>query len=219
MSGLYVFDAYGTLFDVHAAALRHKDEIGASWDKFSQTWRQKHLEYSWIHAQTGRMVPFWTLTERSLDFAAASVGGIPPATRDKLLASFRTMQSYSEVREVLEALKARGAKLAILSNGDPDMLADAITSAELDGVLDAAISIQGAGIFKPAMRVYQLVLDRFGGTPAGVTFMSSNRWDIAGAKAFGFQCVWINRTGAPDEYPDMKPDAVAKDLRVLLAAT
>jgi 2-haloacid dehalogenase len=219
MSNLYAFDAYGTLFDVHAAAARHKDEIGTAWDKFSQTWRQKHLEYSWIHAQTGRMVPFWTLTERSLDYAAASIGGIPAATRARLLAAYRTMSAFPEVPEVLTTLKARNARLAILSNGDPDMLADAVSSAGLGNTFDAVLSIQDAKIFKPAMRVYQLVTDRFACAPGDVTFMSSNRWDIAGAKVFGFQCVWINRAGALDEYPDMTPDAVARDLRVLLAAT
>ena len=121
-----------------------------------------------------------------------------------------------EVREVLNALKACGDKLAILSNGDPDMLADAVRAAQLEGVFDAVLSVEAAGIFKPSMKVYQLVLDRFGGTPAEVSFQSSNRWDIAAAKAFGFRCVWVNRTGAPDEYPELPPDRVVRDLTALL---
>ncbi len=215
LTPLYVFDAYGTLFDVHAAAARQQDAIGAQWDKLSQTWRQKHLEYSWIHAQTGRPIKFWTLTERSLDYAIAVVGGVPSGVRDNLLAAYRSMAPFPEVPGALRLLKQRGAKLAILSNGDPDMLDDAVGSAGLAGVFDAVISIEQAGVFKPAMRVYQLVHDRLGGNPRDVTFFSSNRWDIAGANVFGFATVWVNRAGAPDEYPDMPAGQIVRDLSAL----
>ena len=216
--GLYVFDAYGTLFDVHAAAERHKDAIGPRWQQLSQTWRAKHIEYSWHASLVGKPAMFWSLAERSLDYAIASVGGgVSTDARGALLAAYRTMEAYPEVREVLSALKARGDNLAILSNGDPDMLGDAVRAAKLEGLFDAVLSVATAGIFKPSMKVYQLVIDRFGGTPADVSFQSSNRWDIAGAKAFGFTCVWINRTGALDEYPDLPPDRVVSDLRALLA--
>ena len=216
---LYVFDAYGTLFDVHAAAEQHKDAIGPRWQQLSQAWRAKHIEYTWVYSLAGQpKAMFWMLAQRSLDFAIASVGGgIPSDVRAKLLAAYRTMDAYPEVAEVLSTLKARGDKLAILSNGDADMLSDAVRAAKLDGVLDAVLSVVSAGIFKPSMKVYQLVIDRFGGGPAEVSFQSSNRWDIAGAKAFGFRCVWINRTGAPDEYPDLAPDRVVRDLRALVA--
>jgi 2-haloacid dehalogenase len=216
--GLYVFDAYGTLFDVHAAAERHKDAIGPKWQQLSQTWRAKHIEYSWHVSLVGRRAMFWSLAERSLDYAITSVGGgVSSDVRGKLLAAYRTMDAYPEVRGVLSALKARGDTLAILSNGDADMLADAVRAAQLEGVFDAVLSVVSAGIFKPSMKVYQLVIDRFGGAPADVSFQSSNRWDIAGAKAFGFTCVWINRTGALDEYPDLPPDRVVSDLRALAA--
>lgn len=215
---LYVFDAYGTLFNVHAAAEQQKDAIGPRWQQLSQTWRTKHIEYTWVHSLAGRRATFWTLAQRSLDFAIASVGGdIAPDVRANLLAAYRTMDPYPEVAEVLATLKARGDKLAILSNGDADMLADAVRAAKLEGVLDAVLSVVSAGIFKPSMKVYQLVIDRFGGMPGEVSFQSSNRWDIAGAKAFGFRCVWINRTGTPDEYPDLAPDRTVRDLRALLA--
>jgi len=216
---LYVFDAYGTLFDVHAAAEREKAAIGPTWQDISRTWRTKHIEYSWHHAFTGKPATFWQLAERSLDYAIATTGsGVSAEVRGRLLASYRTMAAYSEVREVLAAVKARGDKLAILSNGDPDMLDDAVKAAKLDGLFDAVLSVSAATTFKPQMKVYQLVLDRFGGKPADVSFQSSNRWDIAAAKAFGFRCVWINRTAAPDEYPKLAPDRVVKDLRALLAA-
>jgi 2-haloacid dehalogenase len=215
---LYVFDAYGTLFDVHAAAERQKDAIGPKWRELSIIWRAKHLEYTWVYSLAGRQGMFWMLAQRSLDFAIAEVGGgISTDVRQRLLASYRTMAPYPEVAEVLSALKGRGDRLAILSNGDADMLNDAVRGAQLEGTFDAVISVVSAGIFKPSPKVYQLVIGRFGGAPADVSFQSSNRWDIAGAKAFGFRCVWINRTNAPDEYPDLRPDRVVADLRPLLA--
>ena len=217
MTKVYAFDAYGTLFDVHAAASAYRDEIGPAWKRMSQLWRQKHLEYTWVHTMTGRMVSFWTLAARSLDFAIAAVGGVPAGVRDKLLGAYRSMAAFAEVKETLCELKARGASLAILSNGDPDMLDAAVTSAELQGVFDAVISIQDAGVFKPDMAVYGLVTQRFGCAAGDVTFLSSNRWDIAGAHVFGFRTVWINRTNQPDEYPDFPAGAVGRDLRVLVA--
>ncbi len=213
---VYAFDAYGTLFDVHAAASAHRAEIGDKWERLSLTWRQKHLEYTWIHAMTGRMVPFWTLTQRSLDFAIASVGGVPAGVREKLLGAYRSMAAFPEVGDVLARLKANDARLAILSNGDPDMLTDAVAAAGLGGVFDAVLSVREAGVFKPDMSVYRLVTDKFGCAPGAVSFQSSNRWDIAGARVFGFKTVWINRAGAPDEYPDMAADVIGRDLTQLL---
>jgi 2-haloacid dehalogenase len=214
---LYVFDAYGTLFDVHAAAERQKDAIGPKWKELSQIWRAKHLEYTWVYSLSGRQAMFWMLAQRSLDYAIAQVGGgISGDARARLLASYRTMATYPEVADVLTALKERGNRLVILSNGDADMLTDAVRGAKLDGMFEAVISVVSAGIFKPSPKVYQLIVSRFGGAPAEVSFQSSNRWDIAGAKAYGFRCVWINRTGAPDEYPDLPPDRTVRDLGALL---
>ncbi|HET7154062.1 MAG TPA: haloacid dehalogenase type II, partial [Hyphomicrobiaceae bacterium] len=152
--GLYVFDAYGTLFDVHAAAEREKVAIGPRWQQLSQTWRVKHIEYSWHHAFTGKPATFWQLAERSLDYAIAATGsGLSAEVRGRLLASYRTMAAYPEVREVLAALKGRGDACAILSNGDPDMLDDAVTAAKLDGLFDAVLSVSTAATFKPQMKV------------------------------------------------------------------
>lgn len=212
----YVFDAYGTLFDVHSAAARHRAEIGPDWERFSALWRTKHLEYTWITALAGRHDTFWKLAGESLDFAAAAIGGIAPDTRAKLLAAYRTLSAYPEVPAVLDGLRAKGAKLAILTNGDPDMIDDAVRSAGLAGKLDALITVHEAGIFKPSPRVYALVEKRLGCRPADVSFQSSNRWDIAGATAFGFRTVWINRSGAPGEYPSMPADRTVRDLTALL---
>jgi 2-haloacid dehalogenase len=212
---IHVFDAYGTLFDVHAAALREREAIGARWEKLSQTWRTKHIEYTWLHAMTGRQATFWVLAERSLDFACASVGGIPADVRARLLGSYRKMAAFSEVPQQLARLKQSGVRLAILSNGDPDMLADAVGSAGLEGLFDAVLSVASVGTFKPQPVVYQLVLDRFACAPGDVMFFSSNRWDAAAAKAFGFSTTWVNRAGGPDEYPDFAADKVVRDLTVV----
>jgi 2-haloacid dehalogenase len=212
----YVFDAYGTLFDVHSAAARHKDAIGPAWERLSQTWRTKHLEYTWIHAGIGRMASFRTLAERSLDFAIASVGGLPQGMREKLLDAYMTLDAYAEVPSVLTGLKERGARTAILSNGDPDMLSAAVASARIGGLLDAVLSVREAGIFKPHKPVYELACTRLGVRPADVSFQSSNRWDAAAGTAFGFRAVWVNRSGAPPEYPDLPPAKVVADLGPLL---
>lgn len=216
---IYAFDAYGTLFDVHSAAGAYAGEIGEKWTQLSQIWRAKHLEYTWIFAQTGRHTTFWKLAQDSLDTAIASVGGIPGGLREKLLAAYRELSAYPEVPEVLKQLKAGGAKLAILTNGDPDMIDDAVRSAELSGVLDKVITVHEAGVFKPNMRVYKLVTDAFDCTPADVSFQSSNRWDVTAANVFGFKTVWINRAGAPAEYPDTPPDRTVSDLTALLDTT
>ncbi|MEM7777507.1 MAG: haloacid dehalogenase type II [Pseudomonadota bacterium] len=215
-SSIYVFDAYGTLFDVHAAAGAYADQIGSSWTRMSEVWRAKHLEYTWIYAQTGRHTTFWQLTEQSLDTAIASVGGIPDGLKPKLLAAYRELDAYAEVPSVLASLKERGAQLAILTNGDPDMIADATRSAGLDSILDRIITVHEADVFKPDMRVYKLVTNAFGCAPGDVSFQSSNRWDITGAHVFGFRTVWINRSGAPAEYPETPPDRTASDLTALL---
>ncbi len=213
----FVFDAYGTLFDLHAAAARHQGAIGPRWQQLSQTWRTKHIEYTWVHSLSRQPATFWELAERSLDYAIASVGApVPAEVREKLLAAYRTMEAHPEVAEVLAGLKRRGSRLAILSNGDPDMLADAVRGAKLEGLLDDVLSVSAVGIFKPAPAVYELATARFGCLPADISFQSSNRWDIAGAKAFGFRTVWINRTGAPDEYPTLRPDRIVGDLRALI---
>jgi len=217
MRKYFVFDAYGTLFNLHAAAERHKEAIGPAWQQLSQTWRTKHIEYTWVHSLSRQPAKFWDLAELSLDYAIASVGGgVTADVRQKLMAAYRTMDAYTEVAEVLAELKRRGARLAILSNGDPDMLADAVRAARLEALLDDVLSVATAGIFKPAPAVYRLATDRFACQPGDVSFQSSNRWDIAGAKAFGFHTVWINRTAAPDEYPGLRPDRIVRDLRALL---
>ncbi|HJZ33313.1 MAG TPA: haloacid dehalogenase type II [Hyphomicrobiaceae bacterium] len=213
----YVFDAYGTLFDLNAAAERYQSAIGAKWQQLSETWRRKHIEYSWHHSLTEVPASFWQLAEQSLDFAIATTGApVSGEVRAGLLASYRSMPAYPEVSAVLARLKAEGGRLAILSNGDPDMLDEAVSAAGLTGLFEAVLSVASAGIFKPAPAVYRLACQHFGCAAPAISFQSSNRWDIAGAAAFGFYTVWINRSGALNEYLGLSPDRVMSDLSGLL---
>jgi 2-haloacid dehalogenase len=215
MPDIYVFDAYGTLFDVHSAVARHREAVGAQADRLSELWRTKQLEYTWVRSLMGVRRDFSALTQEALDFAAARCGGLSPATRAALLDAYRTLSAYPDVRPTLSALKARGARTAILSNGTPAMLADAVRAAGIGDLLDAVLSIEEAGVFKTDPRTYALVTARFDCKPAAVSFQSSNRWDIAGAVAFGFAGVWINRSGQPDEYADLAPHRVLAGLSEL----
>lgn len=218
MPALYAFDAYGTLFDVHSACARLGERIGPQWQRLSDLWRTKQLEYTWVHAASGQRQTFWTLTERSLDFAIAATGvSIDDATRAALLDAYRELDAYPDVAGVLASLKQRGARLAVLSNGDPDLLERAIDSAGLDGLFEHVLSVAAVGTFKPMPVVYRLAVEAFDAVPERVTFCSSNRWDIAGASAFGFHTVWVNRTARPEEYPDMPAARTIATLEGLMA--
>lgn len=214
---VYVFDAYGTLFDVHSAVARHRAAIGPEADRLSALWRTKQLEYTWTRSLMSRYRDFWALTEEALDFGiAATAVNVAAELRDDLLDAYRTLDAYPEVPGVLAVLKARGAATAILSNGTPKMLGAAIEAAGIGDLLDAVLSVDPLKLFKTAPRAYGLVGERFGCEPEEVSFQSSNRWDIAGASAFGFRTVWINRPGAPDEYGDLPPDRVLSGIDGLL---
>ena len=202
---IFVFDAYGTLFDVHSAVARHREAIGPQAERLSELWRAKQLEYTWTRALMGRYRDFAALTGEALEFAASRCGGIAPSTRAALIDAYNTLDAYADVKPALSALKARGAQTAILSNGTPAMLASAVRSAGLEHLLDAVLSVDPLRLYKTAPAAYGLVGARFGAAPEAVSFQSSNRWDVAGAAAFGFSCVWINRSGAPDEYGDLPP--------------
>lgn len=214
---VYVFDAYGTLFDVHAAMARHRADCGPDADRFSDIWRTKQLEYTWTTTLAGCYLNFDTLTERSLDFALARVPSVPKSLRGKLLDAYLTLDAYPDARTTLAALKARGDTTAILSNGSPRMLKAAVDAAQLGPLLDEVFSVDSVKMYKPREEVYALVTSRFSLAPAQVTFVSSNRWDVMGATEFGFRCLWINRANNPDEYPDTKPVAVLQSLEALLS--
>ena len=201
----FVFDAYGTLFDVHSAVARHRALVGPEAERLSQLWRVKQLEYSWVRALMGAYRDFEALTGEALDFAAAQCGGLSAEARRALLGAYQTLDAYADAKPLLARLKAEGKRTAILSNGSPAMLQAAVSSAGLAPLLDAVLSVDGLRTFKTAPAVYALVGEKFGVTPSAVSFQSSNRWDIAGAVQAGFRTVWVNRGGAPDEYADLPP--------------
>jgi 2-haloacid dehalogenase len=205
MLSAYVFDAYGTLFDVHAAMARHRDAAGPEADRFSEIWRTKQLEYTWTLTLAGHYVDFWTLTERALDFALARVPSVDRALRAKLLDAYLTLDAFADARTALGDLKAHGVRLAVLSNGSPRMLAAAVEAAGIRNLLDAVLSVDTVRRFKPWPQVYALVTDALALGPADVAFVSSNRWDVMGAVSFGFKAFWVNRSRLPDEYADFSP--------------
>jgi 2-haloacid dehalogenase len=216
MPHAFVFDAYGTLFDVHAALARHRAAAGPDADRFSEIWRAKQLEYTWTLTLAGRYVDFWTLTQRALDFAFARFPSVDKALRAKLLDAYWTLEAFPDARAVLRELKAGGASTAILSNGSPKMLAAAVDAAGIGGDLDAVLSVEAVRLYKPRPEVYALVTAHFRIAPGDVVFVSSNRWDVMGAAVFGFRTAWINRANAAEEY-EPAPDAVLRDLTGLPA--
>jgi 2-haloacid dehalogenase len=215
MPRAFVFDAYGTLFDVHAAIARHRDAAGPDADRFSEIWRTKQLEYAWLLSAAGHYVDFWTLTERALDYAFARVPAVDTALRATLLDAYFKLDAFPDARAALKVLKAKGMQTAILSNGTPQMLQGAVEAARIGGDLDAVLSVDAIRIYKPRMEVYALATAAFKLAPADVTFVSSNRWDVMGATAFGFRCVWVNRANLLEEYPEFAPVKVVRELSAL----
>jgi 2-haloacid dehalogenase len=218
MNEVYVFDAYGTLFDVHAAIARHRVAAGPDADRFSEAWRTKQLEYSWTLTLAGRYTDFWTLTERALDYAFARFPSVDRALRQNLLDAYFKLDAFVDARAALENLKARGLSTAILSNGSPPMLEAAVTASGMANVLDVVLSVDAVRAYKPRPEVYALVTARFAVEPQQVAFVSSNRWDVMGAAAFGFRPFWVNRAKMPDEYPEQPPLRVIADLSALASA-
>lgn len=205
------FDAYGTLFDVHSAVRGRAAEIGPQAERLSQLWRDKQLEYSWVHALMEHYVDFQTLTERALRFAFLE-SGVDAVHLTGLMRAYRTLDAYPEVSDYLASLKTAGTVTGILSNGSPDMLEAAVASAGLGAHLDHVLSVDRIGTFKTRAETYAMVCEATNLSPSQVSFYSSNRWDVAGAARFGFETIWVNRTGRPDEYPDQPPGRVVRTL-------
>jgi 2-haloacid dehalogenase len=215
MVSAYVFDAHGTLFDVHAAIARYRAAAGPDADRFSEIWRTKQLEYSWTLTLAGHYADFWTLTERALDFAFARVPSVDRSLRPQLLDAYRTLDAFPDARAALAALKAQDLRLAILSNGTPGMLSAAVEAAGLAKYLDAVLSVDKVRRYKPRPEVYALATDALAIERSNVGFVSSNRWDAMGAASFGFETYWVNRVGVPDEYADFAPLRRIGDLTAL----
>jgi 2-haloacid dehalogenase len=215
MVSVYVFDAYGTLFDVHAAIARHRAEAGPDADRFSELWRTKQLEYTWTVTLAGDYADFWTLTERALDYCFARISSVDRGLRGKLLEAYLSLDAFTDAHATLRQLKDRGLRLAILSNGAPRMLAAAVNGSGLGEMLDGVLSVDAVRMYKPHPEVYALVTDNFRVAPQDVAFVSSNRWDVMGAAAFGFHTIWVNRARMPDEYADRPPNRLVHELAAL----
>jgi len=210
-----VFDAYGTLFDVAAAARHCAAELGERWQPLAETWRTRQLQYSWQRSLMGAYADFWQLTGDALDFALDSQGIRDARLRARLLDLYLTLDAYPEVPQVLARLRAAGLKTAILSNGSPAMLASAAEHAGIASLLDAVLSVDELRVYKPAMAVYRMAVERLGVPAEAISFQSSNAWDAHAASHFGFRVVWCNRFGqAPERLPG-RPDAEVKTLAAL----
>ena len=218
MPSIFVFDAYGTLFDVHAAIARLRAQAGPEADRMSEIWRTKQLEYSWTLTLAGHYADFWALTERALDFALARVPTVPKALKAQLLEAYFQLDAFPDARATLRALKAKGHSTGVLSNGSPHMLKGAVDATQIGADLDAVLSVDALKMFKPRPEVYGLVTQHFKCTPGEVTFVSSNRWDVMAGTSAGFNSMWVNRSKMPDEYLDFPPKRVLSDLSGLAAA-
>ena len=213
-----IFDAYGTLFDVAAAARNAASEPGretfaAHWPAIAEKWRLKQLQYTWLRAVMDEHTDFWTVTQDGLDWALDSEGlAGDTGLRERLLQLYWELDAFPEVPAMLHALRDMGRNTAILSNGSPDMLAGAVQSAGIGDLLDDVLSVESVGIFKPARAVYDLVGARFGCAPDEVLFVSSNGWDAGAAAGYGFTTAWVNRAGDPVDRLPARPHHVLSDL-------
>ena len=212
-----VFDAYGTLFDFASAAAGCGDVLGDRAAAVTALWRDKQLQYTWLRGLQGRHADFWQVTGDALDFTLETLGIADANVRDRLLSLYRRLECFPEVPQVLRRLKETGFVTAILSNGSPAMLADAVAGAKLGSLLDHALSVEEVGVFKPHARVYRLAVDRLGVPASAIAFQSSNAWDAYAASAFGMRVVWCNRYGQRRERLPGTPDREIRSLAELPA--
>lgn len=212
-----VFDAYGTLFDVGSVARGAQDALGERWQALSELWRTKQLQYTWLRGLGGHHADFWQVTGDALDFAMGTLGIEDDALRARLMDLYLRIAAYPEVPAMLAELKARGIKLAILSNGTPRMLAAAVANSGIADYFDAVLSVEEVGVFKPHPSVYGLAPQRLGVAKEQICFLSSNGWDAFAAKAFGFRVLWCNRFGQMPERLPGTPDGEITDLSMLPA--
>ena len=210
-----VFDAYGTLFDVNSAAKRCKDKIGAKWETFANFWRTTQLEYTWLRSLMKRHKNFWDITEDSLD-KSMKVFNINKNMKNELLSLYKILSPYPEVRGVLEVLKKKNFKLAILSNGTPDLLNELVENNKLNNLFDDLFSIEEVKIYKPDPRVYELPIKKYKIKSDEITFLSANTWDVSGGGNFGYNSIWVNRHNSIFDILDFQPKNEISNLTQLL---
>lgn len=212
-----VFDAYGTLFDYASAAAGCRDVLSDKIGPLTALWRDKQLQYTWLRALQDRHADFWQVTGDALDFALETLGIADTAVRDRLMNLYLTLDAFPEVPDMLKHLKAAGIRAAILSNGSPKMLDAAVRNAKIGDLLDAVLSVEHVGVFKPHRKVYQLAVDALGIPARAISFQSSNAWDAYAASAFGMRVVWCNRYGQRRERLPGAPDREVRSLAELPA--
>jgi 2-haloacid dehalogenase len=196
-----IFDAYGTLFNVHSAVARHANALGKEAAEISNLWRAKQLEYSWVQSLMRRHVDFWELTQRALDYALTLHRISDDRLKRALMESYLALDAYDEIPSVLGRLREAGIKTAILSNGSPFMLQHAVKSAGIGDLIDQCLSIEEVRVYKPDPAAYQIATSALKlQSPGEACFLSSNAWDVAGAHTFGFHAFWVNRSSQPEEY-------------------
>ena len=210
-----VFDAYGTLFDVNSAAEKCKDKIGVKWETFANFWRTTQLEYTWLRSLMKRHKNFWDITEDSLD-KSMKVFNINKNMKNELLSLYKILSPYPEVREVLENLKKKNFKLAILSNGTPDLLKELVDNNKLNNLFDDLFSIEEVKIYKPDPSVYELPIKKYRIKSDEITFLSANTWDVSGGGNFGYNSIWVNRYNSVFDILDFQPKNEISNLTQLL---
>ena len=210
-----VFDAYGTLFDVNSAAENCKDKIRDKWERFANFWRTTQLEYTWLRSLMKKHKDFWQVTEDSLE-KSMKVFNIDNSLKSELLNLYKVLSPYPEVKETLESLKKRNFKIAILSNGTPNLLKELVQSNNLNDLFDDLFSIEEVKIYKPSSKVYDLPINKYNIKSEEVAFLSANTWDVSGGGNYGYNAIWVNRNNAVFDYLDFKPKNEINNLTQLL---
>ena len=210
-----IFDAYGTLFDVNSAAEKCKEKIGDKWEDFANYWRITQLEYTWLRSLMNRHKDFWQVTEDSLNKSMKKFE-IDQNMRSELLNLYKILSTYPEVKKTLEELKRKNFKLAILSNGTPDLLNQLVKSNSLQEFFDDVFSIETVGIYKPNVDVYNIPIKKYNISKSEVLFLSSNTWDVSGGGNFGYKSIWVNRNNNIFDNLDYSPEFELKNLKDLL---
>ena len=211
-----IFDAYGTLFDVNSAAEKCKDKIGDKWEGFANYWRTTQLEYTWLRSLMKRHKDFWQITEDSLEKSMKKFN-TKNNMRKELLSLYKVLSTFSEVKETLQNLKEKNFKLAILSNGTPELLDHLVSTNNLENIFDDIFSIEEVKIYKPDSRVYDLPIKKFKFRKDEIVFLSANTWDVSGAGNYGFNSIWVNRSNNIFDSLDFKPNIEIKSLNELLS--
>ena len=210
-----IFDAYGTLFDVNSAAEKCKEKLGDKWEGFANYWRTTQLEYTWLRSLMRRHKDFWQITEDSLD-KSMNFYNIDNSMRSELLNLYKVLSPFTEVNDALKQLKQSNYKLAILSNGTPDLLNELVVSNQLKDIFDDIFSVEEAGIFKPDSKVYDLPINKYNIEKNEVLFLSANTWDVSGAGNYGYNTVWVNRNNNIFDKLDFEPNQQISNLSELL---